>query len=966
MSSTIQVSLLPADVLDVLARSQDDDAPARKKPFHGRKLPANHIPRPRNAFILFRTNFVEESKLTRGTEADHRNISKIAGAVWRALPPEEKLQWHRKALEEKEMHKRKYPNYKYTPVLRREGVNRRKVKQKLWEGIDSDHDDNEDEDMALAPTSCPSTSAPLPPTSAPTSFTLQGLESFEPEEDESGPASSSLPMLTASADVSPPSSETMTTPYSASVSSPLNNNNTSSPPLPTKGPRDRCDVIAELYAKGWRGEQLEAEVRRREEEGRKRRGGYEAEGGGVESKPATIVTRSRATIREERKADNDTLQGREVKPKPPPKRVRKRTRKSSSSEAAAAQNALQQYASTSTSPFTASTCFPPVHRVVDEDYDRPLEPEVNYDIFQDVPIDIFASSSGLLPPPHRPELTAKVYEDAGERYRKRWAVQAKSSASSGTSGMSGNGAQLDVSSTENVLSAGLHAGGSPFDSPIPHVPLSLPHSPHLSVQPHPPTIPGPAGDAFYDLLQAIPIHTLDDEQFGRTSLNQRQGQSHPGSGHDGKEDRQQEPRWAGWLRGEMISLATYQEASKRRGYGRKMSISQPSSPSQLNQAYRYVELGVESVYPPRHLDTWAGLTAYLQTQQHDGWLTSGPTQLPPPAKPPSPSARSAPDVSTTHSTPPSYQRDDFLAHPPASASHVHAAVAHVPRPPVTAAASAPVQERSKWDEACRRWEARGGPLAFGAGVVSTLCSTTTRRADRRVNRKVVKARIFDRTNEGVGMVTDKPPVVPRYDASYSGAGHEEVVHPPASEPDVEYQQQQPQSHQNTPPPFGSMNGTDAFANYETPSGSEDCLPQTHQPNQDLQSWSPETGCYTSSFTPTDIGVQYASSPYEYGFGHQHQHHQQAAESWTSEDHRYALVPVLMKLEADAEDLSPEQLMLMTPSQGSESFGQSSQPIDSAGMNTATATATSTAAADFGGHDVGLGLIYASQSPSGSS
>lgn len=899
------------------------------------------------------------------------------------------------------MHKRKYPNYKYafffsfqlvfepedllihertslsltyryTPVLRREGVNRRKVKQKLWEGIDSDHDDNEDEEMAVAPTSCPSTSAPPPPTNVPASFALQGLESFEPEEEESsGPSSSSLPMLTASTDVSPSSSEAMTTPYSASVSSPLNNNTTSSPPPPTKGPRDRCDVIAELYAKGWRGEQLEAEVRRREEEGRKRRGGYEGEGTGVESKPATIVTRSRATIREERKADNDSSQGREVKPKPPPKRVRKRTRKSSSSEAAA-NIPLQQYASSSASPFTNSTSFPSVHRIVDEDYDRPLEPEVNYDIFQDVPIDIFASSSGLLPPPHRPELTAKVYEDAGERYRKRWAAQAKSSASSGTSGMSRNGAQVDVSGTENVLSAGLHAGGSPFDSPIPHVPVSLPHSPHLPVQPHlpfqphPPAIPGPAGDAFFDLLQAIPTQRWDDEQFGgRTSLNQRQGQSYPGSAHNDKGEKQQEPRWAGWLREEMIGLATGQEASKRRGYGRKMSISQPSSPSQLNQAYRYVELGVESVYPPRHLDSWAGLTAYLQTQQHDGWLVSGPTQLPPPAKPPSPSARSAPDVSTTHSTPPSYQRDDFLGHPPASASHVHAAVTHAPRPPATASASAPVQERSKWDEACRRWEARGGPLAFGAGVVTTLRSTTTRRADRRVNRKVVKTRMFDRTNEGVGMVVDKPPVVPRYDASYSGAGHEEVVHPPASEPDVEYQQQQPQSHQSTPPPFGSVNGTDAFATYETPSGNEDRLPQTHQPNQDPQSWSPETGCYSTSFTPTDIGVQYASSPYEYGFGHQHQHHQQAAESWTSEDHRYALVPVLMKLEADAEDLSSEQMILMTPSQGSESFGHGSQPIDSAGMN--TATATSTAAADFGnGHDVGLGLIYASQSPSGSS
>ncbi|KIO23466.1 hypothetical protein M407DRAFT_45884, partial [Tulasnella calospora MUT 4182] len=102
-----------ASIIDVPANPQDEDTPLRKKSSHGRKLPVDHIPRPRNAFILFRTNFVEESKLTRSTEADNRNISKIAGAVWRALPPEEKLEWHKKATEEKEMHKQKYPNYKY-------------------------------------------------------------------------------------------------------------------------------------------------------------------------------------------------------------------------------------------------------------------------------------------------------------------------------------------------------------------------------------------------------------------------------------------------------------------------------------------------------------------------------------------------------------------------------------------------------------------------------------------------------------------------------------------------------------------------------------------------------------------------------------------------------------------------------------------------------------------------------------
>lgn len=79
-------------------------------------------------------DFVQSSKLTRGTESDHRNISKvspvqqrsdpprsdilflhvaqIAGAIWRTLPPEQKLAWHEKAAKEKADHQLLYPGYR--------------------------------------------------------------------------------------------------------------------------------------------------------------------------------------------------------------------------------------------------------------------------------------------------------------------------------------------------------------------------------------------------------------------------------------------------------------------------------------------------------------------------------------------------------------------------------------------------------------------------------------------------------------------------------------------------------------------------------------------------------------------------------------------------------------------------------------------------------------------------------------
>ena len=87
--------------------------PSKKS--HARKQPEGHIPRPRNAFILFRCDFVSQKKIPASVEPDHRNISRIVGRVWKAMSDEERRPWVEEAKKERETHKRLYPQYRYSP-----------------------------------------------------------------------------------------------------------------------------------------------------------------------------------------------------------------------------------------------------------------------------------------------------------------------------------------------------------------------------------------------------------------------------------------------------------------------------------------------------------------------------------------------------------------------------------------------------------------------------------------------------------------------------------------------------------------------------------------------------------------------------------------------------------------------------------------------------------------------------------
>lgn len=76
---------------------------------------SNHIPRPRNAFILFRQEY-HQSVLDEGNVIrTNPDVSRELGKRWRALPLDQKAYWNKAAEVEKKRHAEKYPGYRYIP-----------------------------------------------------------------------------------------------------------------------------------------------------------------------------------------------------------------------------------------------------------------------------------------------------------------------------------------------------------------------------------------------------------------------------------------------------------------------------------------------------------------------------------------------------------------------------------------------------------------------------------------------------------------------------------------------------------------------------------------------------------------------------------------------------------------------------------------------------------------------------------
>ncbi|KAF8156062.1 hypothetical protein B0H34DRAFT_771907 [Crassisporium funariophilum] len=90
--------------------------PARKRCPPGKRRSQGYIPRPANAYILFRADFVRQKHVPGTVDTSHGSLSTIIGNVWKQIGCEEKDYWENKAKEAKALHKKMYPDYKFRPV----------------------------------------------------------------------------------------------------------------------------------------------------------------------------------------------------------------------------------------------------------------------------------------------------------------------------------------------------------------------------------------------------------------------------------------------------------------------------------------------------------------------------------------------------------------------------------------------------------------------------------------------------------------------------------------------------------------------------------------------------------------------------------------------------------------------------------------------------------------------------------
>lgn len=107
------------------------DAPSSsRRAAHAKKKPENHIPRPPNAFILFRSSFIKNQHVSSEVETNHSTLSKIIGLTWQNLPHEERQIWHSKAKAALDEHKRKFPQYAFRPLhTKGKAAEKRKVRE---------------------------------------------------------------------------------------------------------------------------------------------------------------------------------------------------------------------------------------------------------------------------------------------------------------------------------------------------------------------------------------------------------------------------------------------------------------------------------------------------------------------------------------------------------------------------------------------------------------------------------------------------------------------------------------------------------------------------------------------------------------------------------------------------------------------------------------------------------------------
>ncbi|PPR00265.1 hypothetical protein CVT26_009017 [Gymnopilus dilepis] len=115
---------------------------------HSRKKNPNYIPRPRNAFMFFRSFYAKTFKGA-GSAGPQSMLSKQAGRAWAGLSPAEKKEYKDMERIDKLVHKAMYPDYVYSPrrttsPKAKGSSGRRKHKRSSSSSTSSDYSDPSD------------------------------------------------------------------------------------------------------------------------------------------------------------------------------------------------------------------------------------------------------------------------------------------------------------------------------------------------------------------------------------------------------------------------------------------------------------------------------------------------------------------------------------------------------------------------------------------------------------------------------------------------------------------------------------------------------------------------------------------------------------------------------------------------------------------------------------------------------
>ncbi|BGP42246.1 hypothetical protein JCM10449v2_006251 [Rhodotorula kratochvilovae] len=93
-----------------------------RKPKKTRRKPAGHVPRPMNSFMLYRSAQLKELGEYRdesGTKLQQADLSRLIAVKWREESAEVREGYTRRALQEKELHALRYPDYAFRPKATR-------------------------------------------------------------------------------------------------------------------------------------------------------------------------------------------------------------------------------------------------------------------------------------------------------------------------------------------------------------------------------------------------------------------------------------------------------------------------------------------------------------------------------------------------------------------------------------------------------------------------------------------------------------------------------------------------------------------------------------------------------------------------------------------------------------------------------------------------------------------------------